>query len=168
MSQYYQRLYKLLDTSARLARYQSGPVSVRQVLGDNGDMSEKGGHRECQGAIAEKENMTKIPIARCRLELAKRDRRGRQQESGDDKESAGASEVQRHIGILESQYDLAQLDLGARECVKCLYYHLPVLLLEVQVTHSTAGAGCTIQEQQTLAQSRASRWPPGCAWYVWC
>ena len=121
-----------------------------------------------KAAIAEKENMTKIPIARCRLELAKRDRRGRQQESGDDMESAGASEVQRHIGILESQYDLAQLDLGARESVEMLVLSFARVAARSACDALDRGAGCTIQEQQTLAQSRASRWPPGCAWYVWC
>ena len=96
----------------------------------------------------------KISIELCRLELAKRDRRGRQQESGDDRESADASEVQRHIGTLESQYDLATAGLGlfeealdkhgATECVKCLHYRLPVLLLKTQETHDrNAGRTCT-------------------------
>ena len=56
-----------------------------------------------------------ISIELCRLELAKRDRRGRQQESGDDRESADASEVQRHIGTLESQFDFATAGLGLFE-----------------------------------------------------
>ena len=60
MFQYYQRLYKLPDTSARPARYQSGPGSIGQVLGDNGDMSEKVNTESVKAAIAEKENMTMI------------------------------------------------------------------------------------------------------------
>ena len=39
---------------------------------------------------------------------------------------------------------------GARECVKCLYYHSPVLLLKVQVTHSTAALDALYKSSKLL------------------
>ena len=86
----------------------------------------------------------KISIELCRLELAKRDRSGRQQESGDDRESADASEAQRHIGTLESQYDLATAGLGLVDeaCSK-------------RRRRTTATLDERVQVQQTIAQSVA-------------